>query len=105
MSAHTPGPWYIGRAWGNRRIVAAEGAEIVRALSTHGARRLREEERAANRNLIAAGPKMLKALRLINEEMGKASSKGPSGRPGVAALNRMWEAVREAIAEAEGGAA
>ena len=48
-----------------------------------------------------AGPDMLNALMIVDEEMSKASSKGPSGRPGVAALNRMWDAARAAIARFE----
>jgi hypothetical protein len=42
---------------------------------------------------------MLEALLIVDAEMSKASSKGPSGRPGVAALNRMWDAARAAIAQ------
>lgn len=51
--------------------------------------------------LTRAAPDMLEACMVIDEEMGKASSKGPSGRPTVAALNRMWDAARAAIARLE----
>jgi len=58
----TPGPWVIDVDCRNRTRAFAGRSEIVRALSSHGARRLPEHERAANRSLISAAPDMYEAL-------------------------------------------
>jgi hypothetical protein len=72
MTQHTPGPWKYGPD--NRKImrVFSGSREIVRALSTHGNRRLNCVERAANARLIAAAPELLAALRPL-AHMGDAS--------------------------------
>lgn len=63
VMTHTPGPWRVGEDMRGTRRVFAGDSEIVRALSKHGFdRRLPENEREANRRLIAAAPDMLAAL-------------------------------------------
>ena len=54
----TPGPWGYGEDRRGRKRVYADGREIVRALSEHGARRLPLPEREANARLIAAADEM-----------------------------------------------
>ena len=59
----TSGPWGVGLdRRGRTRVFSPEGHEIVRALSEHGAKRLSEAERSANRHLIAAAPELYEAL-------------------------------------------
>lgn len=58
----TKGPWKVSEDVRGTSRVFADGQEIVRALSTHGPRRLSEHERAANRRLIAAAPEMAETL-------------------------------------------
>ncbi len=60
---HTPGPWVYDKDKHNRMRVFADGWEIVRALSTHGSRKVRPEVRTANAHLIAASPVLLEALK------------------------------------------
>lgn len=55
MSAHTPGPWKIGKI-GNCVIYSKEG-EVIADVYTKNAR--------ANTRLIAAAPRMLEALEMI----------------------------------------
>ena len=59
---HTPGPWKYGPDNRKTMRVFSGSREIVRALSTHGNRRLNCVERAANARLIAAAPELLEAL-------------------------------------------
>ena len=62
MSGPTAGPWELGEDTRGRERVFAGQYEIVRALSTHGPRRLSKAERHANARLIAASLALLEAL-------------------------------------------
>ena len=62
MTQHTPGPWKYGPDNRKTMRVFSGSREIVRALSTHGNRRLNCVERAANARLISAAPDLLEAL-------------------------------------------
>ena len=55
---HTPGPWKYGPDNRKTMRVFSGSREIVRALSTHGNRRLNCVERAANARLISKAPEM-----------------------------------------------
>jgi hypothetical protein len=61
-TGHTKGPWLCDKDKRGTRRVFAGNHEIVRALSTHGTRRISKAEREANAHLISAAPDMLKAL-------------------------------------------
>ncbi len=87
MSKHTEGPWKVGHDGRGVARVYAGRCEIVRALSEHGVRRLPKDERAANRDLIAAAPCLLKAAKAALTSFDEA------------AVN----ALIEAVAKAEGG--
>jgi hypothetical protein len=99
-AAHTPGPWKI-QVFTNAILIESEGAR-ARASSGHicempvglGSGR---RSRVANARLIAAAPKMFEVLNLL---LDGADEKGRW-------INHQQRDVliREAIAEAKGGAA
>lgn len=89
MSAHTPGPWFAGRALRNgQECIVGDGDTVVCLMPDHTIGCTFKREDAL---LIAAAPKMLAALReLIDIE-------GP--KPATAA----WASkVRRLIGKAEG---
>ncbi len=61
-TSFTPGPWEYGPDVKGRQRVFSGAHEIVRALSTHGTRRLLIAEREANAHLIAAAPDLWKSV-------------------------------------------
>ena len=92
---HTPGPWEYNVNTQGRFRVFAGTSEIVRALSTHGRRRLGKAEREANARLIAAAPGLLEALREAEDVLNALDMSGYSQADVLAT-------VRVAIAKAEG---
>jgi hypothetical protein len=98
MTTHTPGPWLDGQDQRGKKRVYAERHEIVRALSTHGTRKLPEAERTANRRLIAAAPDMLAALKKMVADF-EADIEGFDEDD---VKYRAFETARAAIAKAEG---
>lgn len=97
MTQHTPGPWEYGSDTRDRMRVFAAGWEIVRALSTHGGRRLSPAEREANARLIAAGPAMLAALREALFVLQSVAA----GDPGWSQAAFARDAASAAITKAE----
>jgi hypothetical protein len=83
------------------RRVFAERNEIVRALSTHGKRKLPKAERAANAALIAAAPDMLDLARnvagLDDQWLANANERRLRDL-----IHEYREQARAAIAKAEG---
>lgn len=61
----TPGPWeYAADKRGTGRVFAGSH-EIVKAMASHGQRRLGFRERTANNHLIAAAPELFEALEAL----------------------------------------
>lgn len=91
----TKGPWEYGE---DRRGVArvfAGTSEIVRALSTHGNRRLPKAEREANARLIAAAPQLYAALAELDSTLGTRSIASPRER-------QLMSEVHAALSSARG---
>lgn len=99
---HTPGPWEFDEDKRGRKRVFAGGLEIVRALASHGTRRLSRAEREANAHLIAAAPAMLEALKRARPYVADAVEKLKHTNEPVPA--RDLEKVDRALRLAELGA-
>ena len=96
MTNITPGPWRYGlNKRGQRRVFAADGWEVVRAMSA----RRNKQERDANARLIAAAPDLLAALQEIVLHCR------PDGLPEPIAAAKRYprELARAAIARATEG--
>ena len=98
---HTPGPWKYGPDNRKTMRVFSGSREIVRALSTHGNRRLNCVERAANARLIAAAPELLAALQKV---VNRASHAKPdsTGQEMRAIRLALVDELRATIAKATG---
>lgn len=95
MSAHTPGPWFIGNE--SNECCDVETGKTVISLDRHdpfmsGVIIITRDEMLANAHLIAAAPDLLKALKAVFQH----------ATTGCVADDTDWEAVRAAIAKAEG---
>jgi hypothetical protein len=96
MSAqHTPGPWHVGRrsakTW-HLGIYSQDGSEVAK-VDVQSALQLRR--RTANAIVMAASPKLLKALQeLVSLEA--------DGMQASESAIEAWERARAAIANATG---
>lgn len=98
---HTPGPWeYAADKRDTMRVFAGDG-EIVRALSTHGHRRLSKAEREANARLIAAAPDLLEFVEQIFNGLDTGMVKVDS--PADETLENVLSRGRAAVSRAKGG--
>ena len=88
LSEHTKGPWRYAESRSGKWRVYSGDCEVVRALSTHGTRKLPQGERAANARLIAAAPEMLSVLREV-------SIMSAHGVPGVISFHDHLGAMKK----------
>ena len=88
---HTPGPWSVTKF---NEVMASNGALVASCYKLNGLANLK-----ANTRLIAAAPDLLVALKLCE---GNIDSLLASAHPRV--FGGWLEAIRAAIAKAEGGA-
>ncbi len=98
----TEGPWEVAEDTRGIERVYAGDSEIVRALSTHGIRRLPERERAANRHLIGAGKDLYRELILaveIIKEHVPADALGQGGGicPEPGHPDQVWSIKEESV--------
>lgn len=103
-AAHTPGPWKFGKeltARSGEWLVSFDAGSKGRGIAIAETRAGSGNEEA-NARLIAAAPQLLEALQTTaaNLRSWKAANGG-----GIKTFDSWLEAVEEAIAKAEGGAA
>jgi hypothetical protein len=102
MSAHTPGPWNIGRDIHDNRIgIGSESGVVVYAPMGKDAMKAGVQS-IEDARLIAAAPEMLEALKAHDKYMFDAGYDGPQSKVLHPNAAKNWRRVQAAIAKAEG---
>lgn len=89
MSAHTPGPWRVGKNYGS--VVADHPVQEIRgsdAVEAYGGHLIAESIAPRNQPIIAAAPEMLDLLKTIEND-------------GQQVPAWLWERIQAVIAKAE----
>ena len=92
MTAHTPGPWHVGKYNG---VMTADGRSVLSECS--------DEENIANSRLCCAAPELLRLLRKASAAVAEIHAHD-IGCPDCVddAPCPLWPTIEAAIAKAEG---